>query len=207
MEYATRQRRCQMARTEKSLLITHGRALTDLGVAVVEAVEQAGGTDVDARRIFEDKILRQRIGLLVMEKGSPCQKNVPNLIPDFAKEVVDDVEPTQFDPRKLKFLSFLRDGDNGRINGPMLRKRAKEMKANLGLSDMPALRGKDGKGLETIPAELRAHAYIVLTGTVLRTSDGDLIVPCLIWCHHVWALGFRRLDEEVGEGGLLVACE
>lgn len=200
-----------MARTEKSLLITHGRALTDLGVALVEAVEQAGGTDEDARRIFKDEILKQRIGLLVMGKlkleGSPCQKNVPQLIPDWVKEVVEDVEPTQFDPKKLKFPSFLRDGDNGMTDGPTMRQRAKEMKANLGLSDVPALLGKDGKGLETIPAELRGKAYIVLSGTVLRSSGGDLSVPYLLWRGDAWVLFFIWLGSGWRERGRLVACE
>ncbi len=50
---------------KKSDLITHGRRLNDLGLALVESVYEAGGTDEDARRIFKDPYLRQELGLLV----------------------------------------------------------------------------------------------------------------------------------------------
>jgi hypothetical protein len=211
-EYAIRQRRCQMARNEKSLLITYGRALTDLGVALVEAVEQAGGTDEDARRVFKNENLKKQLGLLVMGKlkleCSPCQRLVPHLIPPWVQEVVEDVEPTtQFDTEKLKFPSFLRDGDNGSTSGQTMRQRAKEMRANLGLSDVPTLLGKDGKGLETIPAKLRGKKNIVLTGTVLWNSDGLLFVPCLFWDDGAWVLYFSGLGRDWDGGDRLVSCE
>ncbi len=199
---------------KKSLLITYGRALNDLGVALVETVEQAGGTDEDVRRIFKDEVLKKQIGLLFMgklklEEGmTPCQKNVPHLIPDWVKEVVEDVEPTKFDPAKLKFVGFLRDEDAGRTDGPTMRQRAKEMKSNLGLSDVPALLGpEDGKGLKTIPTELRGNVYIVLSGTLLRASGGRLFVPCLDWDDGRWVLNFRWLDRDWRERGRLVSCE
>lgn len=184
-----------MARTEKSLFITYGRALNDLGVALVEAVEQAGGTDEDTRRVFKDEILKKQIGLLIMGKLKlaqfPCQRNVPHLIPDWVKEVVEDVELTKFDPEKLEFIDFLREDDGGRIDGPTMRQRAKEFKANLGLSDVPALLGEDGKGLKTIPAELRGKAVIVLAGTLLRSRFGFLNVAFLYWLGDRWCLAFR----------------
>ena len=188
------------------------RNVLDLAAGFVTAVEEAGGTIEDARRaIFKDENLKRRIGLLVMGKlkleGSPCQKNVPHLIPDWVREVVEDVEPTQFDPAKLKFISFLRDSDNGRTNGSTMRMRAKEMKANYGLSDVPALLGKDGKGLETIPAELRGNAYIVLSGTLLRDSGGDLRVPVLNWYGDAWVLYFYWLGHDWDACGRLVSCE
>lgn len=200
-----------MARTEKSLLITHGRALNDLGVALVEAVEKAGGTDEDARRVFKDEILKKRIGLLVMGKLklalSPCQKNVPHLIPDWVKEVVEDVEPTQFDTAKLEFIGFLREDDGGKTDGETMRKRAKELKANRGLSDVPALLGEDGKGLKTIPVELRGKAIIVFAGTFLRDHYDVLHVAYLFWYGDRWYLSFRWLDFDWRGRDRLVRCK
>jgi len=177
---------------------------------IIEAVEAQGGTFDDIKSFVSNPVNLRNLGLLVMGKlklgGSPCQKNVPHLIPDWVKEVVEDVEPTQLDPKKLKFPSFLRDGDNGKTDGQTMRTRAKEMKANLGLSDVPALLGKDGKGL-AIPAELRGKAYIVMAGTVLRHSGGSLFVPCLCWSVGAWVVRFFWLDCGWNEGGRLVACE
>jgi hypothetical protein len=139
---------------------------------------------------------------------SYCQKNVPHLIPDWVKEVVEDVEPTIVEGAKLSFPGFLQDDDNGRIDGPIMRNRAVEMVANKGLSDVPALLGKDGKGLETIPVELRGGGiYIVLTGTVLRSSHGDLCVPGLYWGGGEWYLDFRGLAYDWHGNARLVSCE
>jgi len=57
------------------------------------------------------------------DSGFPCQRLVPHLIPDWVEEVVEDVEPTQFGSRKLKFISFLRDEDGGRTDGPTIPMR------------------------------------------------------------------------------------
>jgi hypothetical protein len=178
---------------------------------IIEAVEAQGGTFDDIKSFVSNPVNLRNLGLLVMGKlkleGLPCQRLVPHLIPDWVKEVVEDVEPTNFDPKKLKFSSFLRDGDNGRTDGQTMRSRAKEMKANLGLSDVPVLLGPDGKGLETIPAELRGKAYIVLSGTLLRNSDGYLYVPCLGWGGDAWVLNFLWLADDWCEGDRLVSCE
>ena len=107
----------------------------------------------------------------------PSQINVPHLIPDWVTEVVEDVEPTITEGAKLSFPRFLRKEDKGVTDGPTMRKRAGELVANKGLSDVPALLGEDGKGLETIPAELRGKVYIVLTGTLLKDSDGKPVCP------------------------------
>jgi len=60
-------RRFGMAR-EKSDLITHGRRLNDLGLALVESVHEAGGDDENARRVFKNKALCRQLGFLVMGK-------------------------------------------------------------------------------------------------------------------------------------------
>lgn len=157
--------------------------------------------------VFAAKQKEAKMAKLKIE-GFPCQKNVPHLIPDWVAEVIEDVEPTQFDPSNLKFVGFLKDVDNGRIKGSTMRTRAKEMKANFGLSDVPALLGEDGKGLKTIPSELRGKAYIVLTGTLLRGSGGLFVrVPCLYWYGDRWMLHFCGLGNDWFDLGRLVSCE
>ncbi len=200
-----------MAKQKKSEDLSVARNVLDLAVGFVTTVEEAGGTIEDARRaIFKDEILKKRIGLLVMGKlkleGFPCQKNVPHLIPDWVTEVVEDVEPTIVEGAKLSFPGFLRDEETY-IDGPTVRKRAVEMVANKGLSDVPALLGPDGKGLKIIPAELRGEVYIVLTGTVLRDSGGGLYVPYLFWGGFEWYLFFRGLDRVWLDYVRLVSCE
>jgi len=174
--------------------VTYGRALNDVGVAFVNSVEEAGGNDDDARRIFKDNVLRRNIGLLVMGKLQlkqfPCQIHCPDLIPE-GYEVLEDVERHEFKVSDLEFPSFLRDGDGGYIDGELMRKRAVEIVANYGLSDVPTLLGKDGKGLG-IPEELRGNNYIVLSGTLLRDPDGGLCVPFLYWSGDRWILLFRQ---------------
>jgi len=201
-----------MARRKNNEELSNARSVLDLAVGFVTSIEEAGGTIEDARRaIFKDDALKRQLGLLVMGKlkleGSPCQRHVPHLVPDWVTEVVEDVEPTQFDPKKLKFPSFLRESDGGCTDGPTMRQRAKEMKANLGLSDVPALLGSDGKGLETIPVELRGTACIVLSGTLLRDSGGSLRVAYLHWYGDAWVLHFYWLDRVCSVYDRLVACE
>lgn len=192
-------------------MITVGRRRGAVADAVIEAVESAGGDDGDVLRILKDGTLKRQIGLLFMGKlplaPYPCQRIVPHLIPDWVKDVVEDVEPTVAEGSKLTFPSFLRDGDNGRIDGPTMRLRAKEMKANYGLSDVPILLGPDGKGLTTIPVEFRGKVHIALTATVLRHSDGRLYVPCLFWDDGAWVVGFHRLAFGWFGHDLLVSCE
>lgn len=198
-----------MAR-QKDADLSIARNVLNLAVGFVTAVEEAGGTIEDARRaIFRDQSLQKRIGLLVMGKLKvmPCQWLVPHLIPDWVKEVVEDVAPTIVEGSKLSFHGYMQ-GDNDDIDGFVMRIRAVKMAANKGLSDVPALLGKDGKGLETIPAELRGKAYIVLPGTVLQHKSGHLCVMCLFWESGVgWYLDCRKLDSVYRHGGHLVSCE
>lgn len=193
--------------------LSNSRSVSDIAVGFIITVEEAGGTIEDARRaIFKDEPLRKQIGLLVMGKlklaMQPSQIHVPHLIPDWVTGFIKDVEPTIEEGANLSFPSFLRDGDNGRTDGSTMRKRAVEMVADKGLSDVPALLGKDGKGLSTIPVELRdSKVSIVLTGTVLRDSRGYLCVPYLYWLLVEWCLDFRRLGSHWGGNDRLVSSE
>ena len=174
--------------------LSAARSVLDLVVGFVTTVEEAGGTIEDARRaIFEDTDLRRRIGLLVMGKlkleRAPCQRFVPHLIPKWAADIIYDVEPHEFDQKKLKFLNFPSDTMSEQH---VMRRYARGMKADLGLSDVPALLGPDGKGLETIPVEFRGKVFVVLTGTVLLSyEDGRLYFGFLSWLGDAWILRFR----------------
>ena len=199
---------------QKNEDLSIARSVLDIAVGFVSTIEEASGTIEDARRaIFKDEVLKRQIGLLVMGKlkleDMPCQRFVSHLIPDWVTEVVEDVEPTITEGVILSFPSFLRGEDGGRIDGETMRKRAVEMKSNKGLSDVPALLGKDGKGLKTIPAELQegGRVYIVFTGTVLRSSFGNLFVSYLSWNGGEWYLRFGRLDSAWDGLGRLVSCE
>jgi hypothetical protein len=138
---------------------------------------------------------------------SPSQRFVPHLLPEWEHEMIEDVEPTLAPGAKLSFPSFFRETDGGRVDGPTMRNRAKEMKANYGLSDAPVILGLDGKGLSTIPAELRGKVYIVLAGTVLRDSGGSLFVPYLCWNGDAWVVDFDLLSIDWHDFDRLVSCE
>jgi hypothetical protein len=137
---------------------------------------------------------------------APCQTHVPHLVPDWCVEVAEDAEPVEFDPTKLSFHGFLEDGEFY-VTGEVMRARGKERNIGLGLSDVPRLLGKDGKGLTTIPEELCDTAYIVLSKTVLRGRHGDLCVPFLAWDGDRWSLLFLRLDDHWFGHDRLVSCE
>ena len=176
----------------------------------IRLVEEAGG-DFQKWIAFLNGAQAHLLGKLVMGKlkleGTPSEKNVPHLIPDWLTVVPgEDVEPTIKEGMSLSFPGFFKDGETY-IDGPTMRIRAKDMKSDKSLSDVPALLGEDGKGLKTIPSELRGKVYIVLTGTLLRRSDGNLCVPYLFWLSDEWDLGFGRLGRDWLDDGRLVSCE
>ncbi len=174
----------------KSDLLTHGRRLNDLALALVESVHEAGGDDDDARRVFGDELLKKRLGLLVMGKLKlgqfPSEIQAADLIPE-GWTVVEDVEPSKFNVSDLEFVSFL-EGEEQSVTGEEMRKRAVTLQGNLGLCDGKRMIACQNE----IPEDLRSK-YIVLPGTVLRYSVGFLLVPCLLWFGDRWILGFRWL--------------
>jgi len=138
-----------------------------------------------------------------MATGFPSQKNVPHLIPGWLR-VIKDVEPTKLDLTKLRFVGFLLDKERS-INIEEVQKRAVELMANCGLSDVPAILGEQ-KGLTTIPDELRQKIYIIIPGTVLEDSGGRQWIPCLGWsADQCWALYFSPASIDPGESGRLAS--
>ena len=132
-----------------------------------------------------------------MVTGFPSEKNVPHLIPAWLR-VIKDVEPTKLDPTKLRFVGFLLDKERS-INIEEVQKRAVELMANCGLSDVPAILG-------VIPDGLRKKVYIVLPGTVLEDSGGRQWIPCLGWsADQCWALYFSPASIDPGESGRLAS--
>lgn len=175
----------------KSDLLTHGRRLNDLALALVESVHEAGGDDDDARRVFGDELLKKQLGLLVMGKLKlgqfPSETHAADLIPE-GWAVVEDVEPSEFNISDLEFISFL-EGDEQYVAGEEMRKRAVTLRGNLGLCDGKRLLA----GQNEIPEDLRSK-YIALPGTVLRNPGGSLSVPFLFWCGFRWFMGFFWLE-------------
>lgn len=132
------------------------------------------------------------------------------LIPDWIVGVVEDVEPSISEGAILSFPFFLQEPLSSRrsIDGPTMRVRAVEMGANKGLSDVPALLGKDGKGLATIPVELRDGGIsIVLTATVLRSRNGAWHLPFLWWDGDAWVVSFSQIVVDWPGNIRLVSCK
>ena len=112
----------------------------------------------------------------------------------YTVEKNDDVQPSQFEARNLKFNPILRKGDGNSINSKTMRQRAKEMKGNLGLVDGENLRiqmNNSKKEFEHLQCK-----YIVLPGTLLRSSGGGLRVAYLCWVGDSWEFSFRWLDSD-----------
>ncbi len=174
----------------KSDVLTFGRKLHDIGRVVVEAVHDAGGNDEDAERIFGDTLHRQ-IGQLVMGKlklsQHPCQIHAPELIQDWCKEIVEDVEPTDFHVKDLDFVAFLNEGD-APVSGSVMRKSAVALKANFGLSDAKRMLAEQAD----FPVDMRRKC-IVLTGTVIRGPVGRLYVA-YIHCDGVHWFRYRSVS-------------
>jgi len=116
-------------------------------------------------------------------------------------EVVEDVTPTLFNIRDLKFKGFLKSGES-LVNGSTMRERAVAMKGNLGLVDAKRLLDHQSE----IPTKLRGR-HIMFLGTVLRGSGGFLGVPCLFLDGDRWCLIFGWLDGGWDRSFRFACCE
>jgi len=180
-----------MARTQSDL-ITHGRRLNDLGVALVESIERAGGNDEDARRVFKDGLIMRRLGLLVMGKLKlirfPSDIHAANHI--YPGWMVDeDVEPAKFNFADLEFVPFL-EGDEDSIDDAVLRQRAVTLRGNMGLCD-----AKQILTWGTIIPSIYWNKLIVFPGTVLCDTKGRFNIPYLTKDESGCSLSFRELHH------------
>lgn len=181
-----------MARTG-SELITHGRRLNDLALALVESVHQAGGDDSDARRVFSDRAIRKQLGQLVMKKlvvmQFPSNINAPKFIPK-GEVVIRDVEPSKFRVSDLEFVSLLRD-DKESVSGKEMCQRAVMLRCNFGLCDAKRLCQNE------IPENLR-NKRIVFPGTVLVEFVGSVNerVPVLVYASGRWNMVLQLINGD-----------
>ena len=115
--------------------------------------------------------------------------------------VVEDVEPSQFKVKNLKFITFLESGESY-ITGETMRQRAVTLKGNIGLVDGQYLLDHQ----DEIPKEMRGK-YIVFPGTLLRGSGDDLDVAYLSWLGFCWVLSFGWLGTDWGGSDRFARCE
>lgn len=122
----------------------------------------------------------------------PCQIYAADLIPKgwrvaVINSVPQDVAPTEFKVSDLELVSFMKSSKSC-VSGKVMRKRAINLKANLGLADAKYILDHQAE----IPVEFR-NKRIVFPGTLLCTPDGNLHVACLFWHDGRWCLLFYRL--------------
>ena len=107
-------------------------------------------------------------------KKFPSLVHAADLIPE-GWTVLEDVEPTfDLDMSKWKLRLFLKDDDHirGWLDPVEMRERAVEFGGNLGLSDGKRMLIEQNK----LPEKFKEY-FIPLPGTLLRTSDGGVVVP------------------------------
>ena len=179
-----------MARQKSEFLKAFG-TIFEIWKRIIEAVQKLGGSDEDLRKILTEKGMATKIAEIIMAgkaaaaavKKFVSEISAAELIPSGWK-VEEDVEPSTFRIEDIEFPTFLVGGESS-IYGTVLRQRAVEQKANLGLVDLKRVLAEQGK----LPTELRGK-YLVFAGTLLRGSGGGLCVPFLYWDGDRWVLGF-----------------
>src|SRR3989338_4980029 len=99
--------------------------------------EVLGGSDEDLRRIETDGKLRREVAELIVRRKEkkparplfPSERLAADLIPD-NWEVVEDVEPSEFEVGDLAFPGFLMEGETC-IDGEEMRRRGAHPQAHL----------------------------------------------------------------------------
>jgi len=117
-------------------------------------------------------------------------------------EIIEDVKPSKFQVKNLKFVPFLKEGEDC-VKGEVMRERAIGLQANLGLDDLKFVLDDE----DEIPAELM-DKLLVFAGTILRDCDGNLCVACLSgvvgrWCFHYYLIDDVGWDDNFR----LVSCK
>ena len=98
--------------------------------SLTDEVLGLGGSDEDLRRIETDGKLRREVAELIVRRKEkkparplfPSERLAADLIPD-NWEVVEDVEPSEFEVGDLAFPGFLMEGETC-IDGEEMRRRA-----------------------------------------------------------------------------------
>lgn len=159
--------------------------------AVSSKLESLRMTSEEVTQVLSNDVIVDKIAELCFS-ARPGAKSATT--PEIAKHipqewsVKDDVPLSLSQAQKLEFISFLESGEEYISGGETMCSRAVRLGGNRGLADAVWLI----ENQHLIPAELRGK-YIVLPGTLLRDSDGDLNVPYLRWDDGRWILSFRLL--------------
>jgi len=190
-----------------SAIVSGAGLLAAVWTDLVKAVREKGGSDEDLHRLStpDGKATIEQIALVIMANAKTDKPKFPSeaLAHDLISagwEIVEDVEPSQLKGKTLEMVSFLKGEDY--VNGDAMKKRAVELKANLGLADAKYLLNHQNE----IPVEFRDNV-LVCAGTVLRSPGGRLCVACLGWGVDRWYLGFGWLDSDWRGGGRLLRCK
>lgn len=185
-------------------VITEGGNALELYRALQKVITIAGSDAAEVLpRLHHSKRWLARVAKLAA--SFPAEIFAADLIRDgysiaIFNRVPQDVVPAKFDISKLKSRSFLM-GEPA-ISGDVLRKRAVDLKGNLGLSDGKRLLVEQSK----IPVEFRDF-YIPLPGTVLRGEDGHLYLVRLIFGRGRWYHDFVRFGGDWSSVGRLACTE
>lgn len=170
--------------------------------SLVNAVQDAGGSDEDIRRIETSANLRKQIAQLVVGGVS---------VADALTIVLDPSKPFARDMRKegwtlesdveclagsltLELCGFLKPGESS-VNGEEMVRRAIKDGADLGQKHTEAFLAKYERW-----APPEGVYYIAFPGTIWRNQDGDRVVPYLSWDGGRWSLSFDWLDDEWCDG-------
>ena len=123
-----------------------------------------------------------------LRKEDPWEK--PLFKYDKTKDSWTLLEDASFDgqPFVPDIVGFL-EGNESRVNGEVMKQRAKKLNANLGQHHAEYLLEHQ----DLIPKEWRGKFYLTFPGTVWRGRGGDRFVPYLFWLGGEWCLGFDWL--------------
>jgi hypothetical protein len=174
-----------------------------------EVLEELGLSKEDGQRLLsKGGVFKTKLKSIIPDLSRdkfPSQIHAPECIPE-GWTVVEDVEPfghpSGFTPKRFLRSTDRGEGvpiEDGRIDGPMLRYRAVELRANKGLSDAKHML----KGHLWVQTYLRSYR-LVFIGTVLRNQNDFLYVPCLRWWNDHWELEFEQLTHAWGGNDRLV---
>lgn len=191
-----------MPRQNISSLVSGMGIAMGLVTSLVSEVQKRGGTDENIYRLVTpggEDVLGKIAELIVGSGKRPFSAQFSR---DMTKEgwtLVENVEGLgEVAIADLELVSFVREGEPS-VSGEEMRKRAKELNANLGQFAAEYLLEHQNE----IPVEWRS-SYLVFPRTVWRRRDGFLFVPYLFWSGGRWSLLFSWLEDRWLSGARLV---
>lgn len=137
-------------------------------------------------------------------KITPGQRKLPsftltfdeNLVPKGWK-IVRNVKPSKFQVKDINLVSVL-EKDEESVSGKVMRQRAKNLKANLGLADAKYVLEHQAE----IPVEFQ-EKFLLFPGTLFDCNH----IACLVWKDGKWHPAFLPLWYSFDDDDLLVRCK